>query len=1502
MVYNMIQDALLVEKTRGRSAGTDNRSDFSLSPTAMAATDAPAAVNRLVQAPSSSAGQVRFNIFDLGMAPPLPQDVFSRAVRAVADGIGSVVGRVFDIPEGTEASRQAPMLVHALRQRGIEVSPEGDIALPNTPEGGAMFADLVVLSHAPGDRSLYPGLYGLQHFREPAILENAGFNDAFIAGFLEKADGHSRSAGYTSLLAFWGIAGGVTGGRNNSPYRELTRVVNQREAAQRSRLPPASEEPPITLSRQPDGSYARNSHSTGDSPRPGPSARGGSMVPPDGGVPPSRGSGGGTGVLATGAFTTGANQQAVNGSGPGGLSASPATSSATATLSRQPPGEVYGPSDAAGIARWRGQVEQNEAARIRALETASRAHPVPTLEGVDVEVNTYNWDQVGEELRGFNARSHPLDTMVRVPVDRNHAGLGAHRQVGILRGAPFALSDQVAAMQRSGQIPQDFDLAGAASQVGVDWNAAIQAEADARANRVAANNPIELAGNRTFVRPDRAAALEGAVRFNGASSGADVVAVPVAINREIASGSISATGISHEIWVGSPDQFRNFYDTMNQRGQLGGNPDFAGLLSDAGIGGSFAGRVAAAQDLRAAQAEVAHPTTLFGSTVGVQPTAGAAQNVVVPFNRNPSPPEHFQLYVPLTREVSGPGLSPGARGTAHTIYQGPAENLRGFYDEMERQGRIPQGVSFEALLQQSGISSTYSERIAQRNAAGAAEEGAFLDARQTPQALDTPAEVDENIRRSLSPDELDQWERFLEEHPDVADLVIAAGRDASPESQAEAARALLKGAYGHDVVAWLRAGGFGSGRVPPGGNPRGIAAGGADEPGGTDGAGESHRDMEEYARLRASLPDVIAEVREAAANARPVATLRPGQNVAKLEYDLEGLTGHLYASSGNREIQDFVPPVAPGEEVIPPLYSNRGSDTEFKLLNWLARNLNEHLNGAETSGRIVLYSQYTVCEPCAHVIREFKRMFPQIDVIVIAGERQRPEGLSDHLPGTRTVPAPSGPEAQTERVSPFISPRSLFNPDPQAMAQAMEEWSARAAEGIAAGEPLGNVLDDIAARAHELGSRLYPGTPIAGGYGVARDSGARTTDLTHRLFADALEPTLDFITRDWANVVDRTTGAAPSFPASQLRERLAARDPEALSLSHLSRMETADGETITARIDIEPNEAADSAGYRVTTAYPSDPARIETIREALSERWEQMAGISPGDPRAVEAAADFYYDYIRLYWHMHGNDEIGTSLISGYLEEKGFPVTGLNPEASPSAGAFQNDRESFVRRFADGEYLAFSTPDAPAATPSDPRAELSRVLAEMPGGDAILEALASAPADALRDPDLIRQVLRALNETGEFVFRVDTRTYEEIEADGGFRLRNASDPAGGFIYAATDLYAGGGHTHPGGTLYIIRRPPEEERLGPEVFDFREESDQWYREFMESGQPRDPLENPLFDTDQLTPGQQRGLREHVDNDQIRFTRDIPLDEIAATILLGRDGRTPVEATPRATDRP
>lgn len=192
----------------------------------------------------------------------------------------------------------------------------------------------------------------------------------------------------------------------------------------------------------------------------------------------------------------------------------------------------------------------------------------------------------------------------------------------------------------------------------------------------------------------------------------------------------------------------------------------------------------------------------------------------------------------------------------------------------------------------------------------------------------------------------------------------------------------------------------------------------------------------------------------------------------------------------------------------------------------------------------------------------------------------------------------TGPESEGEgevegAQSPFKMPRSLFNPQPEAMASAMEEWKAVVEEGIANGDSLDQILERIAPSAQDLARELFAGTPIADGYGVPRDSGARTTDLTHRLFESSLEPTLDFVESDWDNVVNSRTGESPSFPASELRERLEAGDPEVFDLVHLTRMDTPRGEVISAIVTFSPDPREGSRGYKVVTAYPSNPNTIK---------------------------------------------------------------------------------------------------------------------------------------------------------------------------------------------------------------------------------------------------------------------------------------------------------------------
>jgi len=75
-----------------------------------------------------------------------------------------------------------------------------------------------------------------------------------------------------------------------------------------------------------------------------------------------------------------------------------------------------------------------------------------------------------------------------------------------------------------------------------------------------------------------------------------------------------------------------------------------------------------------------------------------------------------------------------------------------------------------------------------------------------------------DVERLLRPNEQDAFRRYAEAFPDVAQIVFEAGYDASAGQMRDAIRALLNGAYGQDVAAWLREGGAAGGRVPPGGN------------------------------------------------------------------------------------------------------------------------------------------------------------------------------------------------------------------------------------------------------------------------------------------------------------------------------------------------------------------------------------------------------------------------------------------------------------------------------------------------------------------------------------------------------------------------------------------------------------------------------------------------------------------------------------------------------------
>jgi uncharacterized protein YjbI with pentapeptide repeats len=96
-----------------------------------------------------------------------------------------------------------------------------------------------------------------------------------------------------------------------------------------------------------------------------------------------------------------------------------------------------------------------------------------------------------------------------------------------------------------------------------------------------------------------------------------------------------------------------------------------------------------------------------------------------------------------------------------------------------------------------------------------------------PTASQTFSTTDEEFTRrvlpQLTPQEGEDWREYAQNNPDIVTIIREAGHDASDADRAEAVRALLRGAAGQDVAAWLRAGGLGSSRVPPGGGNRTTA-------------------------------------------------------------------------------------------------------------------------------------------------------------------------------------------------------------------------------------------------------------------------------------------------------------------------------------------------------------------------------------------------------------------------------------------------------------------------------------------------------------------------------------------------------------------------------------------------------------------------------------------------------------------------------------------------------
>ncbi|MGC7097222.1 RHS repeat-associated core domain-containing protein [Amycolatopsis lurida] len=96
-----------------------------------------------------------------------------------------------------------------------------------------------------------------------------------------------------------------------------------------------------------------------------------------------------------------------------------------------------------------------------------------------------------------------------------------------------------------------------------------------------------------------------------------------------------------------------------------------------------------------------------------------------------------------------------------------------------------------------------------------------------------------------------------------------------------------------------------------------------------------------------------------------------GKNIAVARYEIDGRTGESVGVSGKHQYPGSAP--MPAQPRFDPGYKN--ADSEWKMLEDIASGLSP---GAQ--GKIHIYSERPVCEPCQGVVAQFREAFPGIEL------------------------------------------------------------------------------------------------------------------------------------------------------------------------------------------------------------------------------------------------------------------------------------------------------------------------------------------------------------------------------------------------------------------------------------------------------------------------------------------------------------------------------------------
>ncbi|MCP1676325.1 hypothetical protein J2T57_003486 [Natronocella acetinitrilica] len=529
---------------------------------------------------------VEFNLFDQRYNRTIPDDNawnrFWNRVNVLPDLLGT--GDPSGDPEGLIT---APMYQHPayyLEKAGLPMDQQGNVSIPNTEEGGTLLA---MMNWAEvGVSGSFNGQLDFE-----AMKQDLPLSPDFVRGYEDTQRQILTGQGIAALQTL------ITG---------MAAASSAGSAPSQSQLPPGQAPGPrridpagsIQMGRDASGTYrpfAFPDTGAGGAVTPSPS---GQLARPPANNPSS---------LVQQTPTVSPNLTVPNAATPAPPNlASPGQPPASGNQALTPPqGEPGTPPPAptgdhsAGMAqRMAAEQAALEAQRTRDLDQRSAANPIATVsDEVSSSVGRFSWDDVGRAATEHNANAPSSDVMVRVPVDRNYGGDAQRREVGMLRGDPMAIENQVNAMQQQGQVPADFDLPGAARQTGLDWGESMQASRDARAYHVAAENPINLFGNETYAYPDAQSAISATMEFNASTEPGGDVAIYAPINVDVSSGNVSGQGLSHQVYVGDPGNARGFYDAMRDQGRIPDDVSFDDVLQMSGIHGSFDSRVGAAAQM-----------------------------------------------------------------------------------------------------------------------------------------------------------------------------------------------------------------------------------------------------------------------------------------------------------------------------------------------------------------------------------------------------------------------------------------------------------------------------------------------------------------------------------------------------------------------------------------------------------------------------------------------------------------------------------------------------------------------------------------------------------------------------------------------------------------------------------------------------------------------------------------------------------------------------------------